>query len=103
MISKKQFIEVIENIKKENERKNKISDALELETIEKYVVFKENYADKNVRILLECIFGEDGLDTIEWWLYDEEEKIKIDNENPNITYDLTNIDDLYVYLTKKCN
>lgn len=53
--------------------------------------------------LMRSEFGEDGLDLISWWLYEDvDHKIydgyeRIDSE---VIADLNNIDDLYKYLTE---
>lgn len=46
-------------------------------------------------------FGEEGLDLISWWMYDEVDHLIYDGEDSEkVIADLNNIDDLYDYLTK---
>ena len=56
--------------------------------------------------LMKKEFGEDGLDLITWWMYEEvDHKIYAANQEEEMLYgeviaDLNNIDDLYDYLAE---
>jgi hypothetical protein len=46
-------------------------------------------------------FGEENLDLITWWMYEDVDHVLYEAENENkIVADLNNIDDLYDYLTE---
>lgn len=48
-------------------------------------------------ILWTCIYGEEGMDIINWWLYENVDKIiTIDGED----IDVTKVEDLYDFLNK---
>lgn len=49
-----------------------------------------------------CHFNADGVDLIYWWLYEDVEKLIYD-EHHNIVDNLTNIEDLFDYLTDPDN
>ena len=45
-------------------------------------------------------FGEDGLDLISWWMYEDGDHKIYEGNSEDVIADLNNIDDLYVYLTE---
>ena len=48
-------------------------------------------------------FGDDGMDLISWWMYDDVDHVLYGDESWNkneVVADLNNIDDLYTYLTE---
>jgi len=46
-------------------------------------------------------FGEDGMDLISWWLYEDVDHVLYEDESEGKPVaDLNNIDDLYTYLTE---
>lgn len=109
MMTREKFKEMIYNI----EEYNDFVDELYKLKIDIYNCKYTEYAGIFFDELMKSEFGEDGLDLISWWLYEEvDHKIyetedgqkewyyspeKIEGE---VIADLTNIDDLYDYLTK---
>ena len=96
-MTKELFIKIMNNIEKEKKRRDKISSVLEEDIIDGWAVFKETYADKNVKLLLEDIFTKEGFEIIEWWLFEDVEKVityKEDNKEINVE----DVSDLYDFL-----
>lgn len=98
MISKEIFLEVINNIKLEEQRLDRISSVLENDCIDGWAVFKPSYSAQNVHVLLKAIFGEEGYELISWWLYEDVEKLIYKADTNEIIADLTKPEDLYDYI-----
>ena len=99
MITKELFIEIIENIKKQNAVDDEISTALE-KVCGSYVIFNtENLIYSSLYKLLEEVFKDKG-DWIQWWLYEDVEKKAWIGEEEII---LENVEQLYDILIKNRN
>lgn len=109
MMTKERFKELIHLMLEHNEFYDKLYD-LGIDAINcKYLETAGIFFDE----LMKSEFGEDGLDLVSWWLYEDvDHKIYESTEETKEWYypgeeihgkviaDLNNIDDLYDYLTK---
>lgn len=108
MITREKFKDLIYKMQETNEFYDKLYD-LGIDTINcKYFEYAGIFFDE----LMRSQFGEDGLDLVTWWLYEDvDHKIYaagdnedrdwfLEDEKPNrdVIADLNNIDDLYDYL-----
>ena len=106
-MKRKEFMEGIERLKKHDEFIDKLSD-LGIELYE-----NEHYDDVGYffRKWIEEVFGNEGYDLVEWWLYENVEKkiykqgtcskevyMKGEECDGEVIADLTEMDDLYDYL-----
>lgn len=99
MMTKEKFKDLMYKMQEINEFEDKLYD-MKIDIINcKLVEYPAVFFDE----LMRSEFGEDGLDLISWWLYEDvDHKIydgyeRIDSE---VIADLNNIDDLYKYLTE---
>ena len=109
MLTRERFKELVYMMLEHNELYDKLYD-LGIDTINcKYLEFAGIFFDE----LMRSEFGDDGLDLISWWMYEEvdhvlyapsEERKEFyypDEKIPGeVIADLNNIDDLYDYLTE---
>jgi hypothetical protein len=92
MISKKEFVKIIEN--------DRVYHTI-IDKIEKYgISFYESEPHKCYYTLLDILLGQffnsDGMDLIYWWLYEDVDKV-ITNDDDS-TIELNSAEDLYNYL-----
>ena len=102
MMTREKFKEMIYNI----EEYNDFVDELYKLKIDIYNCKYTDYAGIFFAELMKSEFGEEGLDLVSWWLYEDvDHKIYAANQEDEMLHgeviaDLNNIDDLYDYLTK---
>ena len=102
MMTREKFKEMIYNI----EEYNDFVDELYKLKIDIYNCKYTEYAGIFFDELMKSEFGEEGLDLVSWWLYEDvDHKIYAANQEEEMLHgeviaDLNNIDDLYDYLTK---
>lgn len=91
MISKKEFVKIIENDRTYHAIIDKIEKCgiliYESEPHKCYYTLRD--------ILLEQFFNSDGIDLIYWWLYEDVDKVITNN---NSTIEINSAEDLYDYL-----
>jgi hypothetical protein len=102
MMTKKKFKELVRMMLEHNEFYDKLYD-LGIDTINcKYSGIAGLFFDE----LMAKEFGDDGLDLISWWMYEDvDHKIYAESQEEEMAHgeviaDLNDIDDLYVYLTE---
>ena len=101
-MTREKFKEMVYNI----EEYNDFVEELYKLKIDVYNCKYTDYAGIFFDELMKSEFGEDGLDLITWWLYEDvDHKIYAANQEEEMLHgeviaDLNNIDDLYDYLTK---
>ena len=101
MMTREKFKEMIYNI----EEYNDFVDELYKLKIDIYNCKYTEYAGIFFDELMKSEFGEEGLDLVSWWLYEDvDHKIYAANQEEEMLHgeviaDLNNIDDLYDYLT----
>lgn len=109
MISREKFKSLIYQIEELNELVEEL-DKMSIYIYEsKFVEYSGIFFDE----LMRSVFGEEGLDLVSWWLYEDvDHKIYAPSNKQKDIYfpgeeihgeviaDLNNIDDLYDYLTK---
>lgn len=92
MITKEEFVKIIENDRTYHDIVNKIEEC--------GISFYESDLDSCYNYLFDFVlqkyFNEDGIDLIYWWMYEDVDKV-ITNED-NSTIELNSIEDLYDYL-----
>lgn len=94
-LSKEEFIKLIETIQEEDATLRELEDTLE-KISSSYIILD---TPKSRYIMLNLIFTEEEIDWIDWWLYEDVEKI--------ITYsdgqerDVTKIEELYNFLIEE--
>ena len=93
-ITKKQFIDLINAIKKEDERLRDIEKSLEKYS-SSYIVFENALGDKIIKFLES--YYKCG-DLISWWLYEDVDKIIVDNGEE---ISIKAVGELYDYLNKE--
>lgn len=93
MIPKKMFVEVIENIRKEEEKARKFAKALDIYADGHFIWDADNLYLKSLMDILERIFH-DNYDTISWFIWEDVEKkiwladgTEIDVSTPEKLYD----------------
>lgn len=96
-ISKKIFLQIIHDIKKEDERLDQIATFLESNIITGYANLNPFVFRNTIELILEEIFTEEGFDLIFWWLYEDVEKVIYEGESE---IQLKTEEDLYEYLIK---
>ena len=96
MITLEKFKEIIETVKKFDEDNEQLTKILLKETYG----FVDYYfpMEKAINELMLDVFDCDDPDIFSWWLW---EKVEKTIEWKNVKYDLTNIEDLYYWLTKQ--
>ena len=102
MITREKFKDLIYKMQETNEFYDKLYE-LGIDTINcKYLENSGIFFDEMMR----SYFGDDGLDLISWWLYEDvDHKIYAANQEEEMLHgeviaDLNNIDDLYDYLAE---
>ena len=94
-MTKEKFKELVYGLEEYNEIYDKLND-LGIDALgSKYVAFPQKLFD---HIMREG-FGDAGLDTLLWWLYEDVEHV-VFNEDGSVYANLDNIEDLYDYLVK---
>lgn len=94
-LSKEEFIKLIETIQEEDKINREIEDILE-KISSSYIILD---TPKSRYLMLDLIFTKEEVDWIDWWLYEDVEKI--------ITYsdgeerDITKIEELYNFLIEE--
>ena len=102
MMTREKFKEMVYNI----EEYNDFVEELYKLKIDVYNCKYTDYAGIFFDELMRSEFGEDGLDLITWWLYEDvDHKIYAANQEEEMLHgeviaDLNNIDDLYDYLAE---
>ena len=97
MMTREKFKEMIYNI----EEYNDFIDELYKLKIDIYSCRYTDYAGIFFDELMKSEFGEEGLDLVSWWLYEDVDHVLYEDESESKeVIDLNNIDDLYDYLTK---
>lgn len=97
MMTREKFKEMIYNI----EEYNDFVDELYKLKIDIYNCKYTEYAGIFFDELMKSEFGEEGLDLVSWWLYEDVDHVLYEDESESKeAIDLNNIDDLYDYLTK---
>lgn len=98
MLSKEKFKEVIVKIRKQEEINNKISEALNpvCEGNGFFYAGGQYYLSALIDVLKVALEIEDD-DMLEWWLYEDIDKIIYKNDEP---INVESIDDFYDYLIK---
>lgn len=96
MITLELFKKIIGDIKKQEEKDDKLTELLVCPECTGWI----NSAEDLISDLIQLLQFElkDEWDTIEWWLYDISDGNRFSYDN-NIKYDLNELDDLYYYLT----
>lgn len=102
MIKREKFKDMIYKMQETNEFYDKLYelgiDAINCKYLENAGVFFDE--------MMRSYFGDDGLDLISWWLYEDvDHKIYAANQEEEMLHgeviaDLNNIDDLYDYLAE---
>jgi hypothetical protein len=100
MIDKQTFIEIMNNIQKQNEIDTKVGEALEL-VCDSYCIYGTmNLYLASVEKLLSVIFEDTG-EWISWWMYEKDygknSKMKAYDENKKVI-PLTSASQLYKFL-----
>jgi hypothetical protein len=115
MMTKEKFKDLMYKMQEINEFEDKLYD-MKIDIFDsKLVEYPAVFFDE----LMRSEFGEDGLDLISWWLYEDvdhkiyesDDNVESDDNAPKwfwsdekmdrkVIADLNNIDDLYDYLTK---
>ena len=99
MISKETFVKSIELIREQEKINEEIRNGLE-KLIDSWVTLKENKALTALLLVFKDEFGPIGLDYIEWWLWEKtEKKIYWEENGVRKEKDLSNIEDLYDYIS----
>lgn len=95
MITLELFKKIIGDIKKQEEKDDKLTELLVCPECTGWI----NSAEDLISDLIQLLQFElkDEWDTIEWWLYDISDGNRFSYDN-NIKYDLNELDDLYYYL-----
>lgn len=93
-ITKKQFIDLINAIKEEDERLRDIGKNLEKYS-SSYIVFENTLGDKIIKFL-ESYYQDD---LISWWLYDEDVDKIINDDGEEVS--VKAVGELYDYLNKE--
>lgn len=104
LISKEDFINLLEELNKKREKYNKVADGLEI-LIDGYACINiDSDFDTAVLNLLAKLTG-DTEDVIGWWLYENVEKIitittksSINKIGEDVPIEINTIEDLYDYL-----
>ena len=98
MISKEMFCKALKAIQDERENNKKLEKALEAHLLEGWAVIKSSATyDTLIDLLKELFQDTEQYSTIEWWLFDNCEKV-IYNNDKTICADVTKAEDLYDYL-----
>lgn len=92
MISKKEFVKIIEN----DRVYHTIIDKIEKYGISIYESEPHKCYSALLDILLEQFFNSEGIELIYWWLYEDVDKV-ITNDDDS-TIELNSAEDLYDYL-----
>lgn len=96
-MTREKFKEMVYNI----EEYNDFVDELYKLKIDIYNCKYTDYAGIFFDELMKSEFGEEGLDLISWWLYEDVDHLIYDGvDKERVIADLNNIDDLYDYLTE---
>lgn len=94
MMTRERFKDLMNRMQEHNELYEKLYE-LGLDAINcKYMETAGIFFDE----LMKSEFGEDGLDTITWWLYEDVDHCIYQAYTDKLVADLNNIDDLYDYL-----
>lgn len=99
MISKKLFVEALNNIRKQEDRIGKIENALEEIMMSSPILDVDNLYLKSLLDILKYEF-KDKEDYIDWWLWEDVEKIIYVDDK---TIDVTAPEDLYDFLMENMN
>lgn len=97
MLTKERFKDLVYMMFKHNELYDKLHD-LGIDVVEcEYL----EIADVFFSELMKAEFGEEGLDLISWWMYEDVDHKLYEpgSEGKKVIADLNNIEDLYDYLT----
>ena len=95
MLKKETFVNALLNIKKQSERVDKFSSAIEAMS-DGFIVFDSDnlYLSSLIKVLREVMNDKD--DFISWWLYEDVEKVIWLDDGTRI--ELNTAEDLYDYL-----
>ena len=98
ILSKKDFIEVMKDIQAQRNIYNEVENALEKVIDGHFVCGSENKWLQALIKTLKVMFADEKYDTIEWWLYEEVEKVITVN---GVDISVESLDNLYDYLVKE--
>ena len=96
MLTKERFKNLVYKMEEHNSLYDKLYE-LGIDAINcKYLDYAGEFFDE----LMRSEFGDDGLDLISWWLYEDVNHLIYEgNDRSKVIADLNNIDDLYDYIT----
>lgn len=94
-VSKEEFIKLLETIQEEDKVNREIEDVLE-KISSSYIIID---VPKSRYIMLGLIFTEEEIEWIDWWLYEDVEKIVTYSDGQE--RDITKIEELYNFLIEE--
>lgn len=94
-VSKEEFIKLIETIQEEDKVNREIEDVLE-KISSSYIILD---VPKSRYVMLDLIFTEEEIECIDWWLYEDVEKIVTYSDGQE--RDITEIEELYNFLIEE--
>lgn len=97
MLTKAMFCKAMKAIKDDYEKRARLSAALEEQLLEGWVNVKASPTfEALIDVLKELFHDTDTYSTIDWWLFDNVDKIIYKTDGSWV--DVTNVEDLYDYL-----
>ena len=92
-ISKEEFIEIVYSLKEQSDKHKELYKfGIDL------INYESNY-EKCFSVLKKIVFNEKQLDLIDWWLYEDVEKVLF-NKDETVFKNLSTASDLYDYIVE---
>ena len=98
ILSKKDFIKVMKDIQAQRKIYNEVENALEKIIDGHFICGSDNKWLQALMKTLKVMFADEKYDTIEWWLYEDVEKVITVN---GVEISVESLDDLYDYLIRE--
>lgn len=98
ILSKKDFIKVMKDIQAQRTIYNEVENALEKVIDGHFICGSDNKWLQALMKTLKVMFADEKYDTIEWWLYEDVEKVITVN---GVDISVESLDDLYDYLVRE--
>lgn len=100
MLTKEQFCDVIDLIKKQREADDKFYDGMQMAFPDSYPPMLSNYNLWSALMKSLSYAMNDTDKFIEWWVYEDQMKGKLTVMDNDVEYAFHNADELYDYLVK---
>jgi hypothetical protein len=100
-IDKETFVGVVNYIIKQDELNNRISKSLEIISDSWVMLDLDKFSRKAVWKMLEIFFSDAEIDNIQWWLYEDVEKVFFENNKNGKCikkYPVKTLEQLYDYM-----